>query len=68
MAGSPAAQGGLKPCDLIEKVAGSAVKNPSEVQLAVDQSQIGQPLALTVRRQQGPVDLTVRPANLPRQE
>jgi S1-C subfamily serine protease len=68
MAGSPAAQGGLKPCDLIEKVAGSAVKNPSEVQLAVDQSQIGQPLALAVRRQQGLVDLTVRPANLPRQE
>ncbi|MFN9623969.1 MAG: trypsin-like peptidase domain-containing protein [Cyanobacteriota bacterium] len=65
MAGSPAAQGGLKPCDLIEKVAGTAVKNPSEVQLAVDQAQIGQPLTLTVRRQQGLVDLSVRPANLP---
>ncbi len=68
LAGSPAARGGLKPCDLIEKVAGSAVKNPSEVQLAVDQAKIGEPLALSVRRQQGLVDLSVRPANLPRQE
>lgn len=68
MQGSPAAQGGLKPCDLIEKVAGTAVKNPSEVQLAVDQAQIGEPLALTVRRNQGLVALSVRPANLPRQE
>jgi S1-C subfamily serine protease len=68
MAGSPAAQGGLKPSDLIERVAGTPVKNPSEVQLAVDQARIGEPLALTVRRNQGVVELSVRPANLPRQE
>ena len=68
MAGSPAAQGGLKPCDLIESVAGEAVKNPSEVQLAVDQSQIGQPLALKVRRGDGVVELSLRPANLPNQQ
>jgi S1-C subfamily serine protease len=68
VAGSPAAQGGLKPCDLIEKVAGTSVKNPSEVQLAVDQAQIGQPLSLTVQRNQGVVELSVRPGNLPRQE
>ncbi|MFN9660661.1 MAG: trypsin-like peptidase domain-containing protein [Cyanobacteriota bacterium] len=68
MAGSPAAQGGLKACDLIETVAGAAVKNPSEVQLAVDQAQIGQPLALTVRRDQGVLTLSVTPANLPRQQ
>ncbi|MEB3261163.1 MAG: trypsin-like peptidase domain-containing protein [Cyanobacteriota bacterium] len=68
LAGSPAAQGGLKPCDLIEAVAGAPVKNPSEVQLAIDQAQIGQPLTLSVRRGQGQVQLTVRPANLPRQQ
>lgn len=68
MAGSPAAQGGLKPCDLIESVGGQPVKNPSEVQLAVDQAQIGQPLAMTVRRGDGVMALSVRPANLPRQE
>jgi S1-C subfamily serine protease len=66
--GSPAAQGGLKPCDLIESVGGKAVKNPSEVQLAVDQAQIGQPLAMTVRRNEGVVALSLRPANLPRQQ
>ena len=68
VAGSPAAQGGLKPCDLIEQVGGASVKNPSEVQLAVDQAQIGQPLALRVRRGDGAVALSVKPANLPRQE
>ena len=68
VAGSPAAQGGLKPCDLIEQVGGQTVKNPSEVQLAVDQAQIGQALALRVRRSDGMVDLSVRPGNLPRQE
>ncbi len=66
--GSPAAQGGLKPCDLIEQVGDTAVDNPSEVQLAVDQAQIGQPLSLRVRRSQGVVALSVKPANLPRQE
>lgn len=68
VAGSPAAQGGLKPCDLIEKVGGQEVKNPSDVQMAVDQSPIGEPLALSLRRGNGAVAVTVRPANLPRQE
>jgi S1-C subfamily serine protease len=68
VAGSPAAQGGIKPCDLIEQVDGKAVKNPSDVQLAVDQAKIGQSLPLRIRRAAGVVDLTVRPANLPRQE
>jgi S1-C subfamily serine protease len=49
-------------------VGGASVKNPSEVQLAVDQAQIGQPLALRVRRGDGAVDLSLKPANLPRQE
>ncbi|MFM1798595.1 MAG: hypothetical protein RLZZ117_873 [Cyanobacteriota bacterium] len=68
LAGSPAAQGGLKPCDLIEAVAGTPTKNPSEVQLAIDQAQIGQPLSVSVRRPQGVVQLSVRPGNLPRQQ
>jgi len=67
MDGSPAAKGGLKPCDLIEKVAGTGVKNPSEVQLAVDRGQVGQPLEVTVRRGERRLALTLRPAELPRQ-
>jgi S1-C subfamily serine protease len=68
MKGSPADQAGLKPCDLIEQVGDKAVKNPSEVQLAVDQAQIGEPLALRIRRGEGTLGLTVKPGNLPRQE
>ncbi|MFM7268945.1 MAG: trypsin-like peptidase domain-containing protein [Cyanobium sp.] len=67
MEGSPAAQGGLKACDLIEKVGGDAVDNASEVQLAVDQGQVGEPLALSVRRGEQRLQLSVRPAELPRE-
>lgn len=65
--GSPAAQGGLKPCDLIEAVGGQSVKNPSEVQVAVDQGKVGDPLTLRIRRGNNNQSLTLRPAEL-RQE
>jgi S1-C subfamily serine protease len=65
MPNSPAEQGGLKPCDLIEKVAGNTVRNPSEVQLDVDRGQVNRPLELTVRRDGTLATLTVRPAELP---
>ncbi|MEB3199406.1 MAG: trypsin-like peptidase domain-containing protein [Synechococcaceae cyanobacterium] len=66
MPSSPAANGGLKPCDLIEAVAGNAVRNPSEVQLAVDRGQVGKPLELRVRRGPQTLNLAVVPAELPR--
>ncbi|MCX5948985.1 MAG: trypsin-like peptidase domain-containing protein [Cyanobacteria bacterium] len=67
MRDSPAEKGGLKPCDLIEKVAGNTVRNPSEVQLDVDGGQVNTPLELTVRREGTQKTLTVRPAELPHQ-
>jgi S1-C subfamily serine protease len=67
MQNSPAAKGGLKTCDLIEQVDGKAVKNPSEVQLAVDRVKVGEALAMTVQRGGRQVTLTLRPAELPRQ-
>ncbi len=67
MENSPAARGGIKPCDLIEKVGGEAVKNPSEVQLAVDRGRVGQPLQMGVRRQNRTLEITVTPAELPRE-
>ena len=67
MANSPAAQGGLKPCDLIEKVGAKPVTNPSEVQLAVDQAQVGEPLDVAVRRGSRTSTLTLKPAELPRE-
>ena len=67
MQNSPAAKGGLKPCDLIESVGGRRVRNPSEVQLAVDQGKVGDDLAVVVRRGSATTNLTLRPAELPRQ-
>ncbi|MEB3320977.1 MAG: trypsin-like peptidase domain-containing protein [Cyanobium sp.] len=67
MGGSPAARGGLQPCDLIEQVGGKAVDNPSEVQLAVDQARVGEPLIVVVRRGRASSTVTIRPAELPRQ-
>jgi S1-C subfamily serine protease len=67
MEGSPAAKGGLKACDLIEKVSGASVSNPSEVQLAVDRGRVGDPLSLSVRRGEQRLELTLRPAELPRE-
>ena len=67
MANSPAAKGGLKPCDLIEKVGTRPVTNPSEVQLAVDQAQVGEPLDVAVRRGARTSTLTLKPAELPRE-
>ena len=66
MANSPAARGGLRPCDLIERVGDQAVTNPSEVQLAVDQVKVGDALPVQVRRGNGSLTLQVRPAELPR--
>ena len=67
MPGSPAARGGLKPCDLIETVGGTEVDNPSEVQVAVDRGRVGQPLPVQVQRGDKEVRLQLTPAELPRQ-
>jgi len=67
MPGSPAARGGLRSCDLIERVGKSAVDNPSEVQVAVDQGRVGEPLSVQVQRGEQQLNLQVKPAELPRQ-
>lgn len=67
MPGSPAARGGLRACDLIERVGQSVVDNPSEVQVAVDQGRVGDPLSVQVQRGEQQLNLQLRPAELPRQ-
>ncbi len=62
--GSPAAKAGLQPCDLIETVGGKTVKNPSEVQVAVDQGKVGQPLAISIKRGSSRRTVTLEPAEL----
>ena len=65
--GSPAAKAGIEPCDLIRNVNGSAVNDPSEVQLAVDRGQVGQVMPLIVERAGEQQTLDVTPEELPRQ-
>jgi S1-C subfamily serine protease len=67
MPNSPADRGGIRSCDLIEKVGGDAVRNPSEVQLRVDKVKVGDDLEIVVRRGDESRTLTVKPAELPRQ-
>ncbi|WP_370521500.1 trypsin-like peptidase domain-containing protein [Synechococcus sp. LTW-R] len=64
--GSPAAKGGMRACDLIEEVGGKPVKNPSEVQVAVDQGRVGQNLAIVIQRKERTLTLQIKPAELPR--
>lgn len=65
---SPAADGGLRPGDLIETIAGTPVKTPREVQRQVGTSQVGASLQVAVNRNGKTQALTVRPAPLPEQE
>ena len=67
LSGSPASRSGLKPCDLIEQVGEERVKNPSEVQVAVDQGKVGAPLELKVRRGEQRLEIQLQPAELPRE-
>jgi S1-C subfamily serine protease len=67
MADSPAAKGGIRACDLIEQVGGRPMKGPADVQLAVDQARVGQPLTVVVRRGDSRRTIELRPGELPRQ-
>ena len=64
---SPAAQAGLRAGDVITAIGGQAVKDGAEVQQAVEQSTVGQNLALTLRRNGQEETLNVRPGNMPSQ-
>jgi len=44
------------------------VKDPSDVQLAVDRGTVGKAMPLTVEREGRIEELSVRPAELPRRE
>jgi Do/DeqQ family serine protease len=65
MPNSPAAAGGLRAGDVILTVDGQAIKDSQEVQTAVEQSAVGQNLAMTIRRNGQEQSLNVRPGTLP---
>ena len=62
----PAAEAGIRQCDLILKVGTKAVQTPTEVQLEVDRGQVGQPMQLTLQREGQELVLEVLPRELPR--
>ena len=57
----PAAQGGIKPGDVITAVNGQPVKNVSQLLTAVASLKPGTPAPLTVLRGNGPVEIAVTP-------
>jgi S1-C subfamily serine protease len=63
---TPAAEADVRQCDLSSAVNNTKVKNPSEVQLAVDRGTVGEPMKLTVERNGMTKVLSVRPRELPR--
>lgn len=64
---SPAAKAGLKPGDVVEKVNGQAVTQPSVIQTLVEGTQVGNTLQMTVNRQGRSLTLPVQTANIPAQ-
>lgn len=63
---SPAAQGGLKPGDIVQKINGAPVKTSSDVQAQVEGSRIGTPLGIEVKRGGKTETLQVRPGAFPK--
>lgn len=61
---SPAAEGGLRRGDVITSVAGTEIQTAEQLQRAVEQSQIGKPLSITVRRGEQTEELSIRPQEL----
>ncbi|MCP4974347.1 MAG: serine protease, partial [Prochlorococcus sp.] len=54
-------------CDLIKAVDGQTVKDPAEVQIAVDRGQVGAAMPILLERNGNEFEVSVKPAELPRQ-
>ena len=61
---SPAAKAGLRRGDAIVAIEGTTIENAEQLQNLVEQSQIGKPLSITVRRGEQTQKLSVRPQEL----
>ncbi|MBV8885421.1 MAG: trypsin-like peptidase domain-containing protein [Chroococcidiopsidaceae cyanobacterium CP_BM_RX_35] len=65
--GSPAAQAGLQPGDVIQKINNQSVNTSEEVQRIVENTQVGSQLQMQVQRQGRSIQVAVRTAALPPQ-
>ena len=62
---SPAARAGLQPGDVITTLAGRSIESAETVQQIVQETDIGEPLALVLDRYGQRLELTLSPAALP---
>ncbi len=65
VAGSPAAQGGLRSMDVIQKLDGKVITSGSDVQAAVERKKVGEKLAVEVLRQGKTITLNLTLAAKP---
>lgn len=65
---SPAAQAGIRPGDVIQKVGGRSVTKADEVQEAVENSQVGGNLEVEISRNGQRLTISVRPGAFPVQQ
>jgi len=63
--GSPAANAGLRPGDIIQSINNQSVTTVEQVQKIVENSQIGQPLQIQIERNGQTTQVNVSPAPLP---
>jgi Trypsin-like serine proteases, typically periplasmic, contain C-terminal PDZ domain len=61
---SPAAKGGIRRGDVITQVNGQAITRADQLQTLVENSELGKPLQITVKRGDLTRTLSVRPAEL----
>jgi serine protease Do len=65
VAGSPAAQGGLRAMDVIQKLDGKVITSGSDVQATVERKKVGEKLTVEVLRQGKTITLTLTLAAKP---
>jgi S1-C subfamily serine protease len=65
---SPAAKAGLRAGDVIMKIGGKEAASAEVIQQAVEESKVGENLAIELRRQGQTLDLSIQPGILPTQQ